>query len=411
MKAVVFTLGCKVNGSESDSLMRGLKDRGFEVSEKLEYADLYIVNTCAVTAEAERKSRQVVSRIKKINPNAQMIFTGCATQKSPQSFYEKQGVKLVTGVFSKGKILDMLDSAGICVMPETDDFEELLPVETVKARAYIKVQDGCNNFCSYCIIPYLRGRTRSRNPLNALNEIEKLNPLESVINGINLSAYNYNGQGLVCLINNLSGVDCRVRLGSLEVGVITDEFLISLKGLKDFAQHFHLSLQSGSNEVLRKMNRRYSTQEFIEKVDLIRKYFPNAGITTDIIVGFPTETEDNFKETLELVKRVRFSDVHCFPFSPRQGTVAYKMQDLSGDIKTERLNRLLKVKEELKKEFITANLNKTHEVIGEEIVEGYTVGYTGNYIRAYIKGDYTYKKIKVVLKESFKDGVLAEIGE
>ena len=411
MKAVVFTLGCKVNGSESDSLMRGLKDRGFEVSEKLEFADLYIVNTCAVTAEAERKSRQVVSRIKKINPNAQMIFTGCATQKSPQSFYEKQGVKLVTGVFSKGKILEMLDNSGICVMPETEVFEELLPAETVKARAYIKVQDGCNNFCSYCIIPYLRGRTRSRNPINAVNEIEKLNPLESVINGINLSAYNFNGQGLVGLINSLNSVNCRVRLGSLEVGVITDEFLTALKGLKDFAEHFHLSLQSGSTEVLKKMNRRYTAKEFIDKVDLIRKYFPNAGITTDIIVGFPTETEDNFYETLELVKRVKFSDAHCFPFSPRQGTVAYKMQDLSGDIKTERLNRLLKVKETLKKEFITANLNKIHEVIGEEIVEGYTVGYTGNYLRVYIKGDYTFRKIKVVLKESFKDGVLAEIGE
>ena len=259
MKAVVFTLGCKVNECESDSLLSGLSSMGYEVSDKLVPADIYIVNTCAVTAEAEKKSRQTAARIKKLNPNAKIIFTGCAVQKNPSAFTDKSDEYLATGVFNKQEILSMLNERGQRVSPPCERFEELLPTKSLRTRAYIKVQDGCNNFCSYCIIPYLRGRNRARNPENVVKEIETVKPKEAVINGINLSAYDYNGITLNGLMERLSVVDCRLRLGSLEVNVITDEFLTTLKKLKDFAPHFHLSLQSGSNAVLKKMNRHYTS--------------------------------------------------------------------------------------------------------------------------------------------------------
>ena len=410
MKAVVFTLGCKVNECESDSLIAGLIKKGYEVSDKLVFADLYIVNTCAVTKEAEKKSRQTAARIKKLNPNAKIIFTGCAAQKDPKSFIDKSDGFLVTGVFNKNQILDMLDESGVKVSVPCTEFEELLPTVSLRTRAYIKVQDGCNNFCSYCIIPYLRGRNRARNPENVINEIAAVNPKEAVINGINLSAYNYGGVTLTGLIERLKDVDCRIRLGSLEVGVITEEFLSALKNLKNFAPHFHLSLQSGSTAVLKKMNRHYTAAEYEKKVDLIREYFPYAGITTDIIVGFPTETEEDFLESVSLVERVNFSDIHPFPFSPRSGTVAYKMKDLPPEVKKERLNKLLEIKLKKKEEFAKKMVGRTLYMLPEETKDGYTEGYSENYLRLYIK-DYKGQKdiIKVTVKEPFKDGALAEI--
>ena len=405
MKAVVFTLGCKVNECESDSLINGLIKLGYEVSDKLEYADLYIVNTCAVTAEAEKKSRQTSSRIYKLNPNARVIFTGCATQKNPKPFTEKKNASLVTGVFGKNKILEMLNDCGEKIFDPTSEFEELLAVKSLRTRAYVKVQDGCNNFCAYCIIPYLRGRSRSRDTKNVVEEVVTVGAKETVINGINLSAYDYNGKTLTDLMLALKDVNTRIRLGSLEVGVITEEFLTALKGLKDFAPHFHLSLQSGSNAVLKKMNRHYTTEEFKDKVDLIRKFFPLAGITTDIIVGFPTETEEDFLESVNFAKEVAFSDIHPFIFSPRSGTVAYKMVDLPHEIKKARLDKLLQVKLQLKEKFISSCINKPFEIIVEESADGFMQGYTENYIRAYIKGEYAQgEKVKAILTESYKDG-------
>lgn len=411
MKAVVFTLGCKVNECESDSLISGLEKLGYEVSDKLVKADLYIVNTCAVTGEAEKKSRQTASRIKKLNKNAKIIFTGCASQKNPQAFLEKSGEYVITGTFNKSKILDLIFEKGIHLSPETKEYEEMPVVKPQRKRTYIKVQDGCNNFCTYCIIPYLRGRSRSRSPKSVLEEIKANNPVEVIINGINLTSYNYNGLGLTGLIDSLKSVDARTRLGSLETTVITEEFLLALKGLKNFAPHFHLSLQSGSNAVLKKMNRKYTREEFIEKVSLIRKHFDNAGITTDIIVGFPTETEQDFLDTLDLVDRVKFTDIHAFPFSKREGTVAYKMPDLNGEIKKSRLNKLLDKKAELKLEFINSNINKILDFIPEEEKEGYIAGYTQNYLRAYLpKPNKNLNGIvKVLVKAPYQDGVLVEI--
>lgn len=408
-KAVVFTLGCKVNECESDSLITGLKELGYEVSDKLCSADLYIVNTCAVTQEAERKSRQTLSRIRRLSKTAKVIFTGCAVQNNSQPFLEKEEGVLVTGVFNKNKILESLDECGELISEQSKEFEELLPVSSLRTRAYVKVQDGCNNFCSYCIIPYLRGRNRARNPLSVLREVESLTASEIILNGINLSAYNYNGKDLTDLIKELSGVKKRIRLGSLEVNVIDDRFLTALRNLYDFAPHFHLSLQSGSNSVLKSMNRKYTRDEFVNKVNLIRQYFPDAGITTDIIVGFPTETEKDFLDTLEVVKLSQFSDLHAFTYSPRKGTVAYKMKDLDGNVKKQRLIRLLEEKEKCKLAFVEQSLSKTLTFLPEEYKDGYTEGYSENYLRCYVKGRVKKELTKVKVISKFNQGALCQL--
>ncbi len=410
MKAVVFTLGCKVNSCESASLIRGLTERGYEASEELSFADLYIINTCAVTKEAEKKSRQAVARALKFNENAKIIITGCASENNPESFINKKGVTLVTGTEYKDKILNMLDNKGVEIEPHVLEYKESLLPLTSKTRAYIKIQDGCNNFCSYCIIPYLRGRSKSRSILSIKREIEVLSPLEAVLTAINLTAYKTeDNKGLTELINALNDLNVRIRLGSLEENIITCEFLSALKNLKDFAPHFHLSLQSGSNNTLKAMNRKYTAEEFLNSIELIRSYFNNAGITTDIIVGYPTETESDFLETLEFVKKAKFSDIHCFPYSAREGTKSYKLNDLSAEVKKDRLNRLIELKTQLKKEFITNNLGEILEFITEEFDGEYTLGYTQNYIKIYLKGKIKDGKYKVKLKKPYKDGAIAEL--
>ncbi len=411
MKAVVFTLGCKVNSCESASLRNGLQGFGYQVFEELCPADLYVINTCAVTKEAEKKSRQAVARVLKLNKNAKIIITGCASQKDALSFYKKKGVTLITGTKNKDKILSLIESEGVFIQPHDECFDELMPPITEKTRAYVKIQDGCNNFCSYCIIPYLRGRSRSRNPEKVVEEIKSLSVNEVVLTAINLSSYNYNGLKLNGLIELLKDEPKRIRLGSLEDNIVTEEFLLSLKNLKNFAPHFHLSLQSGSDDVLKKMNRHYTASQFLESIYLIRKYFKDAGITTDVIVGFPTETEQDFLETLALCEKAKFADIHCFNYSKREGTVASKLTDLPDDIKKERLNRLISLKQKLKEQFILENLNTKRQVVIEEFDGEYSVGYTENYVKTYIKGDYRDKIVIVTIKNKYLDGVLAEIGD
>ena len=409
MKAVVFTLGCKVNECESESLVSGLKERGYEVSDRLEKADLYIVNTCAVTLEAEKKSRQMASRIKRLNPNAKIIFTGCAAEKDRKAFSGKSSEYLVTGVFNRNAILSALDKSGVMIANSDAVYEELPTPLPLKTRAFIKVQDGCDGFCTYCIIPHLRGRSRSRNPENAVKEINALNPAEAIVTGINLSDYRYKSVDLTGLIDRLKDVNARIRLGSLEARVIDDGFLTALKNLKDFAPHFHLSLQSGSDAVLKKMNRKYTREEFIGKVGLIRRYFPFAGITTDIIAGFPTETDEDFADTLSLIEEVKFSDIHPFAFSPRSGTPAYKMRDLPAETKKARVDRLIEVKKRLKVDFAESMRGRIVDFLPEEIKNGYTEGYSGNYLRIYVKGELpTGKIIKVRVIAPCFNGALAE---
>lgn len=409
MKICVFTLGCKVNASESESLARALREAGHAVTEKLENADLFIVNTCAVTAEAEKKSRQTAARIRALNPAAEIVYTGCACQKDPAAFSKKSNARLVTGVFDKGKIAAMLEDSGVKIAPERKDFEEMPAPETRRARQYIKVQDGCDNFCSYCIIPYLRGRSRSRAKESVKKEIDGAACAEVVLNGINLSAYRDKNTDLAGLMRYLADTEKRVRLGSLEVRAITDDLLSALKNMRNFAPHFHLSLQSGSDKVLAAMNRRYTAEEYLEKVSLIRKYFPFAGITTDIIVGFPAETEADFAETLALAAAAEFSDIHCFPYSPRSGTRAFALRDLPPAVKKERLERLLAVKENCRAAFARKNFGRAEKAVIEEEDGEYFVGYTGNYLRVYVKKALPCGEIGVIIKETFRDGVRAEI--
>ncbi|MDE5721584.1 MAG: MiaB/RimO family radical SAM methylthiotransferase [Clostridia bacterium] len=403
MKAVIFTLGCKVNEVESASVMSALESLGWQTDNVLGYADAYVLNTCAVTREAEKKSRQLIARARKFNPNAKIFVCGCASEKDRKSFEEK-GVTFVTGARRKEEVITAFTK-----IYGGKDCGLLCPKQ-VRTRAFIKIQDGCNNFCSYCVIPYLRGREVSRPEEDILKEISMTDSPEIVLNGINISSYN--GGNLVPLMEKLKGVQKRIRLGSLECNVITESFLTALKGLYDFAPQFHLSLQSGSDGVLKAMNRHYTRAQYLEKCNLIYAHFPQAAITTDIIAGFPTETEEDFLDSLKIIGEARFARVHAFPFSPREGTVAYKLKDIPPNVKSERLNRLLKAAKLSENKFLHGFLNTEHTIIAEDYEEGFTCGYTGNYIRVYVSDKLqTGKKYKVILKEIFKDGVIGEINE
>ncbi len=412
MKIAVLTLGCKVNKYESDALIFELKERGFEATDKLEEADAYIINTCAVTNEAEKKSRQMIERAKKFNANAKIFVMGCASQNKPLQF-EERGVNFVVGTASKKKLLDDLESLGKKLYDLPASYEDDLFSAQSKTRAYIKIQDGCDHFCTYCIIPYLRGRSRSRSIDSVVAEVGKLpeDVKEVVLVGIDVSDFKVDGQkALGMLLQRLDVFGKRLRLSSMEDNLIDEEFLKYLSSLKNFCPHFHLSLQSGCDNVLKKMNRHYTTAQFEQSVNLIRKHFPLAGITTDVIVGFPTETDEDFEKTYEFVERVKFSQLHIFPYSKRDGTVASKLyKDLPGTIKNERLKKLEKLGKKLKNDFIAKN--KTGKVLVEEKTGNFFEGYSENYIKCFIKADNLKvgEVVKVDFVESFKDGVLCQV--
>ncbi|MGN0813912.1 MAG: MiaB/RimO family radical SAM methylthiotransferase [Candidatus Coproplasma sp.] len=404
MRAVVFTLGCKCNEVESASIMAELEKCGFEVSDKLSPADIYVLNTCAVTREAERKSRQLISRVRKFNAQAPVYVCGCASEKNREQF-NRDGVAFIGGARNKAEVI-----AAIARDYNLDECPASLGYpKQVRTRAFIKIQDGCNNFCSYCIIPYLRGRICSRRVADVVEEVNATCSLEIVFTGINISVFGQDtGESLTELLRALSGCDKRIRLGSLECGVITDEFLQTCQSLQNFAPQFHLSLQSGSDNVLRAMNRRYTRAEFLKKCDLIYKYFPDAAITTDIIAGFCGETEQDFADSLKIIGEARLARVHAFAFSPREGTKAYSLPDIPAPIKTERLHRLLAEGEKAENKYIAGHINTLQEVIFEEFDGEYTTGYTAGYIKVYAQGNHEGKKI-VELTGAFRDGALAEV--
>ena len=389
MKAVVYNMGCKVNKYECDSLLKSLRERGYEASEELVCADLYILNTCAVTNEAERKSRQCVTRCLKLNPNAKIIVCGCASQNNALQFADKPNVSYVKGVADKQAIIDELDCEGIEVKELPSVYEDDFSPEVVRTRAYVKIQDGCNNFCSYCLIPYLRGRNRSRSAQSIVAECKELAKKckEITLTGIDMSSYGKEtGSSLAELINDLKDIDCRIRLGSLEVNVIDDKLLTALKGLKKFCPQFHLSLQSGEDGVLKKMNRHYTTAQYAQKVKLIREYFADCAITTDLICGFPTESDEAFEKTLEFIKSIGFYQVHCFGYSSRKGTVAAKYRQLAPEVLKDRCSRAAKVAEDEKRKYLEQYVGKTLELLTEDEENGYMCGYTRQYIKVYVKG-------------------------
>ena len=414
MRAVVFTLGCKVNDVESGSLVHGLKSLGYEVSRELEKADLYILNTCAVTGEAERKSRQTVGKLQKLNPNARIIVCGCASEKSPEAFLGKN-VYAVFGAKQKGKILELAKEQftaphGVSYLEDCGRVYENLPIpERLKTRNFVKIQDGCDRFCSYCVIPFLRGRSRSRDMDDAKQEILQSTAWETVITGIDISDYkDEQGRDLADLLLAVKDAKSRIRLGSIEVSLITERFLEIAKSVKNFAPHFHLSLQSGSNTVLKSMNRKYTREEYLQKCNMIYSVFPNAGITTDIIVGFPTETEEDFLQSLGIVAEAGFSQIHAFPYSPREGTNAYKKyKELPSAVKKERVDRILACGAEQKRKYLEKYISSTLTIVPETVTNGYTEGYSENYLRLYVKGNIGKEPTQVRVVGLFKDGLLA----
>ncbi len=415
MKAVVFTLGCKVNDVESGSIIHGLKDMGYTVARDWEEADLYVVNTCAVTAEAERKSRQAIGKARKYNPRATIIVCGCASEKDSAAFLEK-GVFAVVGAQSKNRVLEIVQSGfdekfgGMQVRAEKNGYEEMPLPECLKTRNFVKIQDGCNRFCSYCIIPYLRGRSRSRNVESVVAEIEQSTALETVLTGIDLSAYvDEKGNDICDLLEKLKHVETRIRLGSMEVSMITPRFIEALQGLKRFSPHFHLSLQSGSNAVLKSMNRHYTREEYLEKCRALKAAFPLAAITTDIIVGFPTETEADFLQSLNIVEEAGFSQIHAFPYSPREGTNAYKRyKEIPSSVKKERVERILAAGAKQKESYLLGCVGKEVVVLPERTVDGVTEGYAENYIRVYVKDTLEKTLTRVRVTGLYLDGVQAE---
>ena len=416
MRAVVYTLGCKVNDVESGSIIRGLETLGYTVSRELVEADLYVINTCAVTAEAERKSRQTVGKAIKCNPGAKIIVCGCASEKSPTAFLEKgHTVYAVTGAQRKNKVLEIVENGleqeaqGICLEAEKT-YEEMLLPECLKTRNFVKIQDGCNRFGSYCVSPYLRGRSRSRLLESAAAEILQSTAQETVVTGIDVSEYkDEQGRDLADLMLAVKDADTRIRLGSLEVSLITPKFLSALKEVRRFAPQFHLSLQSGSNKVLKSMNRHYTREEYLEKCRMIYEAFPNAAITTDIIVGFPTETEEDFQDSLRIVEEAGFAQIHAFPYSPREGTNAYKRyKELPFAVKKERVERLLLKGAEEKKKYMQRFIGRWVELVPENCFDGYTEGYSENYMRVYVAGEMEKRPIQVCVEGLFKDGVIAK---
>lgn len=396
-KVCVFTLGCKVNQYDSDAMLAVFEHAGFEICEGLEYADVYVINSCAVTAEAEKKSRQSVARILKINPDARIYVCGCASQNNFSQF-AKNNVEYISGTDGKlgfaRKIVNQYlnDEQFDKIVPDSFDiskeFEDNDGVVNLRTRHFIKVQDGCNNFCSYCLVPYVRGRSRSRAVDSVVRELETVKNVarEVVVTGINLSAYGKDiDTSLANLMIALSKFDFSVRLGSLEVGVITKEFLDATVKIKRFCPHFHLSLQSGDDTVLKQMNRKYNCAQYFDAVQLIRKYYPSAAITTDIIVGFPTETEEQFENSMAFARKVGFSDIHVFPYSSRRGTVAGRMKTLDPDVVTDRQKRMTAVKKELVDNYLNKQIGMPVNVLFETQEDGVWCGHAPNYVKVYSK--------------------------
>lgn len=407
-RAAFHTLGCKVNAYETEAMEELLQTAGYDIVPFTEQADVYVVNTCSVTNMAERKSRQMLHRAKKLNPEAVVVATGCYVQVSEEEARADAAVDLVLGNNQKRQIVTALDAYfegrafdDVLADVEKEQYEEL-EVSTVleHTRAFVKVQDGCNQFCSYCIIPYARGRVRSRRMENVIAEIKRLAEAgiqEVVLTGIHLSSYGREIDGeshLIELIEAIHPIDgiSRIRLGSLEPRIITEEFVGRLKKLYKVCPHFHLSLQSGCEETLKRMNRHYTPEEYYEKCKLLRAAFENPAITTDVIVGFPGETDEEFDKTRQFLEKVHFYEMHIFRYSRRKGTRADKMENqIPEEIKAQRSGVLSSLESQMTKEFRTKWTGTCVKVLLEERQEingvSYMVGHTPEYIKCAVETD------------------------
>ena len=404
MKKVAFiTLGCKVNQYETNNMIQQFLQKGYEIVESTERADIYIVNTCTVTNMSDRKSRQMLRRVKEQNQEALVVACGCYVQVAKEEVEKIKEIDLVLGNNEKKDIIKWVEEYGKqhqgCseiqdVMCQKEYVELGETTYTEKTRAVIKVQDGCDRFCSYCIIPYARGRVRSRKPENIIEEIERIaqkGMKEVVITGIHIASYGKDFKetyGLIDLleeINRIEGIQ-RIRLGSIEPLLITENFIKRLLKLEKICHHFHLSVQSGCDDTLKRMNRKYTITELKEIIKILRNAYKDVILTTDIIVGFPQESQEEFHRTYQFLQEIKFYKMHIFKYSPRKGTKAQQMRgQIEGKIKEDRSQKLIKLSQKNQKEYHEKYLGKVVEVLWEEEKNGYYYGHTKNYILAVMK--------------------------
>ena len=433
-KVALHNLGCKVNAYETEAMQQMLEAAGYEIVPFEPGADIYVINTCSVTNIADRKSRQMLHKAKKMNPDAIVVAAGCYVQADTKKAEADASIDIIIGNNKKQELIPILESYRTghqktteCVdINHTKEYENLEIDRTEEhTRAYLKVQDGCNQFCTYCIIPYARGRIRSKKTEDVVNEVKRLAASgcqEVVLTGIHLSSYGKerpeDQENLLTLIQAVHQVDGieRIRLGSLEPGIITEEFAAAISSLPKVCPHFHLSLQSGCTTTLKRMNRRYTAEEYREKCEILRKYYPAPALTTDVITGFPGETEEEFEESRSFVDSIHFYETHIFPYSKREGTKAAGMLDqLTEQVKKERSRILIALGKEHQREYMEQFLGQEKEVLFEEqqTVEGqeYWTGHTMEYLKIAVISEENLenKRVMVQLREMIgQDFVLAE---
>ena len=400
-----YTLGCKVNQYETNAMEQQFIKNNYEIVENTQKADIYIINTCTVTNMAERKSRQMLRRVKEINPSAVLVVCGCYAQVAKNELEQIPEIDIILGINEKNEIVQIVENymekmaekdkrsqeAEIDDVSKQKEFLDFGDVTyTEKNRAVVKVQDGCNMFCSYCIIPYARGRIRSRKIENVVSEIEKIAKQgikEVVITGIHVASYgkDFDNENIRLInlleeINKIEGIE-RIRLSSLEPTIVDEKFAQRLAKLEKICDHFHLSLQSGCDATLKRMNRKYTTARYKEATEILRKFYPNANFTTDVIVGFPGETDEEFNQTYKFLKEIEFYKMHIFKYSPRKGTVAEKLPNqVDGNIKEERSKKLIELSNNTQNEKNSQYIGKTVKVLFEEYENGYYKGHTTNYM-------------------------------
>ncbi len=398
-----YALGCKVNQYESEAIAELFAEKGYEVVSVEDTADIYVINTCTVTNFGDKKSRQLIRKVKRQNPQAVVAVVGCYAQTAPEEMKAVEGVNLVIGTKDKGKIVELVEQyhpeEGVCSYV-TDIMHERVfePLEIKKlanrTRAYLKIQDGCSQFCSYCIIPYARGPIRSREPEDVLAEVRRLADngfREVVLAGIHVASYGKDLKitsllDIIRQVHAVEGID-RIRFSSIEPNVVTEEFAAAMAELPKVCDHFHLSLQSGCDKTLKEMNRKYDTAKYRQAVALLKKHLPDVAVTTDIIVGFPGETEEDFRQSADFAREMGFSKIHVFPYSPKRGTPAAERKDqLPNSVKQERSHALIAVGEELAESFLRAHVGKEMPVLFERAVEeGVYEGHTTNYMKVHAK--------------------------
>ena len=402
-KAALHNLGCKVNAYETEAMQQQLEERGYEIVPFDQKADVYIINTCSVTNIADRKSRQMLHRAKKLNPEAVVVAAGCYVQVASDALKEDDSVDIIVGNNNKARLADILeeymkdrqgDEDGYVLdIARAREYEELHVSRLGEhTRAFIKVQDGCNQFCSYCIIPYVRGRVRSRKKEEVLEEVKRLTEngyQEFVLTGIHLSSYGTDCHdsllGLIQAVHEIPGVK-RIRLGSLEPRIITEEFAQAIGSMPKICPHFHLSLQSGCDETLKRMNRHYTAEEYLKGCELLRKYFDHPALTTDVIVGFPQESEEEFQQSREMIEQADFYETHIFKYSRRQGTRADRMEgQIPEAVKTQRSHVLLELGKAHKKRYMEQFIGEKVEILFEEKNQIQDKIYWTGYTREYLK--------------------------